>query len=117
MVALPLTSGGWIPTWSLVDGRLGRSEVQQATAVQKWVGLVAVYGGTKLQVPKAGPVRLELEGVENANVWVAGKPVPAGKQATMDLPAGTHIVTVRLDPKNLPDYLRVSSPDGTFVNP
>jgi putative heme-binding domain-containing protein len=117
MVSLPLTAGGWTASWSQVDGKLTRSEVQQSTSVQKWVGLIAVYGGTKLQVPKAGPVRLELEGLENANVWVAGKPIPAGKQATVDLPAGTHVVTVRLDPKKLPEYLRIGSPDGTFVNP
>lgn len=118
VVALPLTAGGWIPTWSLVDGKLSRADVQQATSVQKWVGLVAVYGATKLQVPKAGPVRLDLEGLGGASVWVAGKPVTVGKpQASIELPAGTHVVTVRLDPKNLPDYLRIGSPDGTFVNP
>lgn len=117
MVATPPTAPGWTTTWSLVDGRLPKAEMQQASAVQKYIGLIGVYGCTKLQVPQAGRVRLNLEGLEGAGLWVAGKPVSISRETSVELPEGTHVVMVRLNPKNLPEHLRISSPDGTFVNP
>jgi putative heme-binding domain-containing protein len=117
MVARPLSEAGWGTAWSYVDGRLPRYDLQQAGNVQRYIGLIGIYAATRLQVPKAGPVRLRLEGCENASVWIDDKPVPAGREPGVDLSSGTHTVVVRLDPKNLPEFLRVASPDGTFVMP
>lgn len=119
MVALSPRAGGWLTAWSLVDGRLPLTEIQQAANVERYIGLVAIYATTQLDVAKAGPVRLHLEGMEGASVWIDGKALPPSQAGNLEvnLAAGSHPLMVRMDPKKLPPHLRVGTSDGTFVIP
>lgn len=116
-VARPLNAPGWIPLLSLVDGRVPTEELSKALNVSRWTGLVAVYAATQIQVPKAGPVSLQVEGGDNASLWVDGKQAGSGREVRVELSAGLHTVLLRLDPKRLPADLRLKSDDGTFVVP
>ena len=117
MVAIPLTDRSWITVWSQVDGQVTKPDLELATNVHRYVGLIGIYAATQLQIAKAGTVQLALEGGENASVWMDGKPVPTARDIRVDLAVGTHTVVIRLDPKRIPEHLRLGSSDGTFVMP
>ena len=119
MVATSPRAGGWIPAWSLVDGRLPVAEIQRAANVERYIGLVGIYALTQLDVAKAGSVRLRVEGTDSATVWIDGKAatVAPGGVVEATLSAGSHPLVVRMDPKKLPENLRVGTSDGTFVVP
>ena len=115
-VSSNLNGPEWFPAYSLVDGRLTADSLKEGLNVGKWTGLIGIYAGTQLQVPKNGPVRMKFSGAPGTAVWIDGKPAsPSGDQITVDLPAGIHAIVVRLDPKNLPAQIRLESSDGTFI--
>ena len=119
MAATPLNAPGWINAWSWVDGRVPQSDLQQAANVQKYVGIVGIYAATQLQVPVAGKITLRAEGASGASLWVDGKAttIASDGSASVDVPAGNHAVIFRLDPRKLPEFLKVASADGTFIMP
>jgi putative heme-binding domain-containing protein len=109
----PLDSKLWSPVYSLVSGQLTRPVMDAASQRQVWVGYLAVYAATELQLAQAGPVKLKLEATAG-EVWVDGKKVGGPGESTVNLPAGKHRVIVKLDPKVIPDSLRLVS-DASFV--
>ena len=115
-VSSNLNGPEWLPAFSLVDGRLTAESLKEGLNVGKYTGLIGVYAGTQLQVPKSGPVHMKFSGAPGAAVWIDGKPANAGsEEITAELPAGTHAIVVRLDPKKLPAQIRLESSDGTFL--
>jgi hypothetical protein len=74
-----------------------------------------LWAATNFQTVSSDSVTLNLEGIEKAQVWVDGQPVEASANSTIQLEAGTHSLLLKLDPRNLPDFLRESSTEVTFV--
>ena len=109
----PLDSKLWSPVYSLVSGQLTRPVMDAASKREMWVGYLAVYAATELQTAQAGPVKLKLEATAG-EVWVDGKKVGGPGECMVNLPAGKHRVIVKLDPKVIPDSLRLVS-DASFV--
>jgi hypothetical protein len=68
-----------------------------------------------LQLPDAGKVSLKFNGPADAAIWVDGKPVKSAPDLPLELSSGTHVITIRLDPKKLPEGLRLESSAGTFL--
>ena len=62
----------------------------------------------------AGPIRLRLN-TPNAEVWVDGKRLGMRREVTGDVDAGRHRVIVKLDPRKLPESLRLEGDGVTFV--
>src|SRR5262249_32453185 len=84
----------------------------------KYLGLVGLYAAAQLQVARSGAVLLKLMGVTgppDAAIWIDGKAQKAGPELTTDLAAGRHTIVLRLDPKKLPDVLRLEASAGTFL--
>lgn len=108
-----LADKGWSTAYSLVDGRLLRGELQAALDAMRYRDPKAVYAATRLQVARNGTVQLQLTGAADAPVWVDGKPVDHGLK--VELPAGAHVVIVKLDAGKLPESVRLESADGTFL--
>lgn len=109
----PLTDRAWAPVYSLVSGRLSRSLIQEASRRNEWVGTIGLYAATELTVAKAGAVKLKLDATAG-EVWVDGRKVGGIGELSVELTPGTHRVIVRLDPKQIPDSLRLES-DASFV--
>lgn len=104
----------WTPTYSLVSGNLTKGLLNESGRQQPWVGTVAIHAVTEFQTPRAGSVKFKLS-APGAELLVDGKRVGASGESSADLPAGNHRVVVRLDPKQLPDVIRLESSDGNFV--
>ncbi|HVK59803.1 MAG TPA: hypothetical protein VM735_13540, partial [Candidatus Kapabacteria bacterium] len=76
----------------------------------------AIYAKTRFEVPRSGLVRLKLPSLAKAIVWIDGKPVEAREEISVNLDAGPHTLAVKLDAKSFPEYLSVSTQDGTFLS-
>ncbi len=105
----------WIPFYSMVDGRLGREELKAALNVNQYVGLVGLFAGTEFQVGNAGIVHFKLSEASAAVAWIDGKQMNVSTLMTAELPPGKHTIVFKLDHKNLPEFLRLESPDATFL--
>ena len=110
----PLTDKMWQPTYSLASGKLTRAALQEASQREFWVGTLDVFAATEIQIAKAGPVKLKLD-TAAGEVWIDGAKIGGAGETTVNLAAGTHRVLIRMDPKNVPDYARLESADGTFL--
>ena len=109
------TARPWTPVFTRVDGRLTADDVREGVNVSayQWHGVTALYAAATLNVTKAGPVKLKLASAPDA-LWLDGKIQAAAAEITADLSAGAHTLIVRLDPKKLPDALRLETSEGTF---
>jgi hypothetical protein len=70
---------------------------------------------TKFQLATAGKVKLNLTGIREAWLDGQGLAVASEPSPTVDLAAGVHTLAVRLDPKALPETLRVESAEVRFL--
>ncbi len=117
-VAGLLEEKDWSAAPTLVDGELPQSAMKQALRTDNLNNansMVALWAHAKFRSSKSGPVNLSLQGVDGAQVWINGKPVKAADKVSVDLPAGTYDLLVKLHPKELPDKFKVSSGDVTFL--
>jgi len=105
----------WSPAPALVKGVLPRDLINEITKASPWTSRLGVYAATELVTSKDGPVRLHLKAAPGAELWVDGRKVGGNGANTATLKAGTHRILVRMDPKQVPDELRLDSPDGAFV--
>jgi len=110
-----INNKNWIPAYSFVDGRLPADVLRVALNVERWVGLVGLFAGTEFQVAKDGPVRFHVSDAPGMVAWIDGKPVSLNSPISANLSAGTHSIVFRLDNKKLPEFLRLESPDVTFL--
>ncbi|MEN9733176.1 MAG: hypothetical protein RLZ45_1171 [Verrucomicrobiota bacterium] len=100
---------------ALVKGVLTRSLIDEITKASPWTARLGVYAGTELVTSKEGPVHFTLKAGPGSELWVDGRKVGGNGASTASLKAGTHRILVRMDPKQVPDELRLESPDGSFV--
>jgi len=106
----PQAAAGGLELSSLVDGRCS------AEIVRPYLGAHAVsLAQARFVTARAGRVRIDLEGVSEA--WVNGEPVPVASEPgrTLELGAGTHLLTVKLRHDALPPFFRASSKDVRFL--
>jgi len=114
IVSGDLNAKEWIQIFANIDGRLPGSRIlENAAPPHRIVGVVGIYAAARLQVTQAGAVELKFSETPQ-QIWIDGKPLKAGASVTADLASGTHTVAVRLDPKKLPENLRLESAAGTF---
>jgi putative heme-binding domain-containing protein len=109
----PLTDPMWAPVYSLVSGKLSQSLIQEVTRRSQWVGTIGLYAATEINVAKAGPVSLNLDAAAG-ELWVDGRKLGGIGRQTAELGAGTHRVVVRIDPKQIPESVKLES-DASFV--
>jgi putative membrane-bound dehydrogenase-like protein len=110
-----LTSTDWTPVVARVDGSVPVDDLKESIIEPKYRPAIALYAAAQLQVAGTGPVKLKLTAPPDTPVWIDGKPASARSEITAELDAGTHTIVVRLDPRKLPDPLRLEASAGTFV--
>jgi putative heme-binding domain-containing protein len=114
LMAAPITDPAWTVAYSQVDGKLTPEMLREVVSVGKYLGLTGIYVGARLQLTKDSPVTFRLIGDPEA-VWIDGKPVKGGLAMPVELTAGAHAVVLRLDPRKLPEAVRLESSEGTFL--
>lgn len=102
-----------VPTW--VRGHLTADLLEEATRAQAWTSKVETVLATEMETAAHGPVRFQMIPTDAA-LWVEGRPVPISDQGPiMDLGAGRHRVVVRLDPRRIPEVLRLEATGALFL--
>ncbi len=110
----PWTDRRWTATTSLVNGMLPRAVIEEATKAQFWTGKLGLYAATEVTLAQDRQVTFQLAGGPGAELWVGGKKAGGPGASTVELPAGTHRVLVRLDPARIPDTIKLESRDAVF---
>lgn len=110
-----LTDPGWSSAISLVDGRLLKESMIEKLKAVAGRDPSSLYAATRLQVPNDSTVTLQLSGAPYQAVWIDGKPLSGSIGLSADLAAGIHTVVVKLDAKQLPEFIRLESGAGTFL--
>jgi len=100
--------------YSLVSGGLPRSLMDEVTKAQAWTSKVALVAATEVQQAAAGSVRFRLS-VPDAELWLDGKRLGSGPEVRGEVPAGRHRVVVLMDPRRVPDLLRLDAEGTAFV--
>jgi hypothetical protein len=114
--AIAMDQSNWGRAFTLVDGRLPKAELASSLKRYESRSPDAIYASTRFEVARGGPVRIELPALEKAAVWIDEKMVASAPVIETNLAAGAHSLTIKLDQGHLPDYLRATTSDGTFIN-
>jgi putative membrane-bound dehydrogenase-like protein len=109
-----LNGRDWLPVVANVDGQLPAARILDGGAPGRYLGLIGLYAGARMQLAQEGKVDLKFSGAPVA-VWVDGKALAASASVSAEMAAGMHSVVVRLDPKKLPPSLRLEASAGTFL--
>jgi len=105
----------WIAAHSLVDGRLLKDEMSGSMDGLGWRDPQAVFAAARFQVAKSGRVSFHVSGIKETPAWVDGKACSINNDFQTDLEAGSHTLFVKLNAKNLPESIRVESPEAAFL--
>ncbi len=102
------------PAYTLVDGRL-TSDLLRSAATQISAGDATITATARFELPAAGPAHLHLTGAPLA--WLDGKELSViqGEVTVPGLAAGTHALAVQIDPRHLPEVLRLECPEAHFL--
>lgn len=111
----PLDGKIWIPLLSLVNGRLPVTVLSEATKGPVWKVKIAIYAATEVQVPRSGRVKFLLTAPGGAELWMDQKKLGEAGESAAELSAGTHRVLVRMDSRSVPEFIRLESPEATFL--
>jgi putative heme-binding domain-containing protein len=110
-----LADAKWVAAHSLVDGRLLKEDLAASMEGVAWRDPQAVFAAARFQVAKSGRVNFRVSGIKDASAWVDGKVCSINSDFQTELDAGTHTLYVKLNAKNLPESLRVESPEAAFL--
>jgi putative heme-binding domain-containing protein len=112
-----LSARQWNPVFANVNGTVPPLAIKEAFPANDYQrhGITALYLAAQLQTANNGLVKFKLDGGPVTAVWIDGKPQTPGAELSAELAGGNHTVVVRVDPKRLPDSLRLESSAGTFV--
>lgn len=103
-----------VPAFTMVDGRLPKE--QFATALQLLPNAGdSVIATAQFQLATGGKTRFTLTGVTKA--WLDGQPLAVASEPNPapELSAGVHTLSVQVDPKSLPETLRVEAEGANFL--
>jgi putative heme-binding domain-containing protein len=112
-----LSARSWFPLIANVNGTIPSLAIKEAFPANDYQrhGVTALYLAAQLQTANSGPVQFRLAGGPVTAVWIDGKPQTPGAEFSAQLAGGTHTIVVRVDPKKLPESLRLESSAGTFA--
>ncbi|MDA7866641.1 GDSL-type esterase/lipase family protein [Verrucomicrobia bacterium] len=108
----------WRPAMTLVDGRLEQDTMREALNlrnINQVTSLIGLFTSTQFQVPRKGSVTLRFAAPKDTLIWVDGKTIPFSKESQLELDAGVHEVVLKLNPRTLPDSIRMECDEGTFL--
>jgi len=108
-----VTNSAWIYLYSTVSGVLPKMDILSQSGAADRVEPVLL--AARFQTSRSGPVKLKVSGLNSPKAWLDGKPVSGATEISADAPAGQHTLVFKVDPRQLPDALKVESQDVSFL--
>jgi hypothetical protein len=65
-----MDQSNWSPAYTLVDGRLLKSELDASLKRLNYRNPDAIYASTRFELSKAGPVHIQLPDLKGAGCWI-----------------------------------------------
>ena len=110
-----ITDKKWTATYSRVNGQLTRELLQEATKASVWTGKLALLAATEIEVSQPGPVTFQLLCAPGPELWVDGRKLGGAGASKVELTTGRHRILLQIPPQQVPDALRLISPEAAFV--
>jgi putative heme-binding domain-containing protein len=108
-----VTNAAWAPLYSTVSGSLLKQDLlAEPGSAQREEPILAA---ARFQNSRAGNVKLKLAGLSSPKAWLDGKPVGGDAEINTDLSAGAHTLVLKIDPRQLPESIKLESPDVSFL--
>jgi putative heme-binding domain-containing protein len=107
----------WMTAAATVDGRLLEKDFKAALAMKSWRGPKAIYAAARFELAKPGRVRLGIDLPPGAQAWIGAQSLKLeGDHALApELPAGVHTVIIKVDVEKMPQHIRLTVDQGTFL--
>ena len=108
----------WRPAMTLVDGRLMQDTMREALNlrnINQVTSLIGLFSATQLQVARKGLVTLRFTAPKDTRLWIDGEPRDFADLSRVELEAGVHDIVLKLNPRTLPESIRVECDEGTFL--
>lgn len=105
----------WRTALALVKGAVSRSLIGETLQAEGWSSRHGVFAATEVTAAKAGTAKFVLTAGSGAELWVDGQRAGGNGESAVELAPGAHRLVVRLDPKQMPESLRLESKDVQFV--
>jgi len=108
-----VSASGWTPLFSTVSGSLLKSDIltESGSADRSEPVLLAA----RFQSSRTGPVKLKISGLNSPKAWLDGKPVSGAAEIETEIPAGQHALVLKVDPRQLPESIKIESQDVSFL--
>ncbi len=111
---------GWQVFNCLVNGDWPTDELVKLTAQPFNVSLVHIYARTTFEMAASAKATFTLKTQAPLALWIDGKPLSGVKmngstKFEASLSGGAHTLVVRLDARDMPKTLNLTSPDATFA--
>ena len=103
---------GWTPAFTLVDGRLLKSEMETVLKARPDRHPDGVYAAAQFETARPVSLTLNVSPSDVRTIWVDGKP---WTEKSAGIPAGKHTVVFYLTSNQLPEALRVEISEGSFL--
>ncbi|MBL9134285.1 MAG: c-type cytochrome [Verrucomicrobiales bacterium] len=110
----PFDDKRWVTVLSRVNGTLTRVLLEDSLKAQAWTSKVALILATEVEQSTAGTVRFRFGGA-GGELWVDGRSLGNGPEVAVDLPPGRHRVVLKLDPRQVPETVRLEGEGAVFV--
>ncbi len=104
--------GEWTPIFTLVNGGLSRDICDVTMPLRG--GSRGFFAATQFQSANGGAAKFTLVGEAKA-AWLNGAPIKVSAQFNAQLKPGVNTLVLQLDGTNLPDVVKLSSDDVTFL--
>lgn len=115
IVTIPLSQQEWSASAALVDGRLPKAALEVPIKQFHYRDPNAVYAATQIEAAKSGPLKLNVEGVDKAPVWIDGKFAGEAPIVEANVSSGPHTIVVKIKAAALPEFVRLKTEDATFL--
>lgn len=110
----PFDDKRWVTLLSQVNGNLTRDLLEESLKAQAWTSKVALILATEVDQTTEGTVRFRW-GADGGELWINGRSVGNGPEVTAPLSPGRHRVVLKLDPRRVPEHVRLEGEGAVFV--
>src|SRR5262249_44443491 len=108
-----VTNNAWASVFTTVGGSLLKQDILVEAGSES--RQEPVLAAARFQNSRAGTVRLNLVGLSSPKAWLDGKPVGGSGEISADLSSGPHTLVLKIDPRQLPESIKLESQDVSFL--
>jgi len=108
-----VTNASWSPIYATISGALLKQDLLEVAGSERREE--PILAAARFQNSKPGSVTLTLAGLNSPKAWLDGKPVGGSSEIKAELSPGSHTLILKIDPRQLPETIKLESQDVSFL--